>query len=99
LVAAEQGHGDTASLLLQQQSIRVEDTDHKGQTPFLVAAASGLMTCLNIFTDDIRVNTNHPDRSGRSALPFAAEGRTTGGMHYLTRQQKGQLPIVRPGAI
>ena len=39
-----------------------------------MAAASSLMTCLDIFTDDIRVNTNHPHRSGRIALPFAAEG-------------------------
>ena len=73
LAAAEQGHGDIASLLLQQQCIRVEDTDHKDQSPFLVAAASGSMSCLNIFINDIRVNINHLNRSGRSALPFAAE--------------------------
>ena len=71
------------------------------QTPFLVATASGSMSCLNIFTDDIRANINHLDRSGRSSLPFAAEGeRTTGGMHYLTRQEKGPTPnCKRPGAI
>lgn len=73
MVAAEQGHGDIASLLLQQQSIRVGDTGQKGQTPFLVAAASGSMSCVNIFTGDIRVNINHVDRSGRSALLLAAE--------------------------
>lgn len=44
LVAAEQGHGDITSLLLQQQSIRVGDTGQKGQTPFLVAVASGSST-------------------------------------------------------
>lgn len=31
------------------------------------------MSCLNIFTDDIRVNINHVDRSGRSDLLLAAE--------------------------
>ena len=31
------------------------------------------MSCLNIFTDDIRVDINHVDRSGRSALLLAAE--------------------------
>lgn len=70
---AEQGYGDIASLLLQQQSIRVGDRGQKGQTSFLAVAASSSMSCLNIFTNDIRVNINHVNRSGRSALLLAAE--------------------------
>jgi hypothetical protein len=31
------------------------------------------MSCLNIFANDIRVNINHVDRSGRSTLLLAAE--------------------------
>jgi ankyrin repeat domain-containing protein 50 len=73
--AACNGHEQICAALIQREDCRLDDEDWKGMTPLFYAAGSEHVAIVEALTAlPARVNVNHREISGRTALSRAAEG-------------------------
>jgi ankyrin repeat protein len=93
LLAAEEGHIVTVRRLLKSDA-SWNLKDKTGATPFIVAAKNGHLGIVKFLVETYRPNLNDRDRSGRTALSYAAECGRTPVVHYLLRRQAQGLEMV-----